>query len=124
MRAVHFLSLAAAFLHVATAFVPASAFVSSGSAVKRPQPNRSKIRSLKPERSLVLPNAVPLPLEAGGASVASSLLVADLQETVIGFVNGGGLLAVPILGAFLIVGLIGGFIVWSAQPSVRDDEDD
>jgi hypothetical protein len=41
-----------------------------------------------------------------------------------GFINGGGLLAVPILAATAIVAVIGLLLQWSSQPAVRDDEDD
>ena len=51
-------------------------------------------------------------------------MVADLQDVASGFINGGGLLAVPILGAFAIVAVIGVLLQWSSQPAVRDDEDD
>ena len=75
-------------------------------------------------RSKLSRNAVPSTVVSQGTSLGSTVLVSDLSDVVTGFVDHGGLLAIPIVGAFLLVGLIAGFIFWSAQPSVRDDEDD
>mmetsp|Transcript_68110 Transcript_68110/g.154079 ORF Transcript_68110/g.154079 Transcript_68110/m.154079 type:complete len:121 (+) Transcript_68110:93-455(+) len=70
-------------------------------------------------RSQVVAAAAPI-----GGLEASPLSIAGLEDVLVGFVSGGGLLLVPILGAVLVVGIIGGVIVWSAQPAINDDEDD
>jgi len=55
---------------------------------------------------------------------SSTVVVADAASIVNGFINGGGLLAVPIVAATGIVAVIGLLLQWSSQPAVRDDEDD
>ena len=55
---------------------------------------------------------------------SSTLVVADALEVAQGFVNGGGLLLIPVLGALALVGIIGVVILWAAQPTVRDEDDD
>ena len=68
---------------------------------------------------VTLPGMPSLP-SAGLPSLPS----VDVMEALAGFLRNGGLVAIPILAAFAVVGGIGGLLVWSAQPAVRDDEDD
>jgi hypothetical protein len=63
-------------------------------------------------------------LESAPLAVGATEIPAGVMQFLDGFLNGGGLLALPILGAFVAVGLIGAIIVWSAQPSVPDDDDE
>jgi hypothetical protein len=55
--------------------------------------------------------------------VAAAEVPAGVMQAVQGFVDGGGLLFIPIFGAFIVVGLVAGVILWSAQPAVRDEDD-
>ena len=75
--------------------------------------------------ALVVPAASPLaeaPLALSSSVGDAPMAVADVQEVLIGFINGGGLIAIPILGAFLIAGGIGFFLYSSSQPIEEDDE--
>ena len=62
-------------------------------------------------------------ISPSGFEASSSISIAGAQELLDGFVNGGGLLAVPIIGAVFIVTAIGGLLVWSSKPAVRDDDE-
>ena len=55
---------------------------------------------------------------------SSSVLVAlNPADLVVGFINGGGLLAIPIIGALGVAVGIGAFLWSSAQPEEFDEED-
>lgn len=63
-----------------------------------------------------------LPVQQGASQ--TSVVVADASEVLQGFVNGGGLVAVPILGAFALASAIAAIIVYASVPSVSDEEED
>ena len=66
----------------------------------------------------------PWSMEAAGALESSSIVVTGAMEVAQTFVNRGGLILIPVLGALTLVAMVGGVIVWSPQPTVRDEDDD
>mmetsp|Transcript_8128 Transcript_8128/g.19299 ORF Transcript_8128/g.19299 Transcript_8128/m.19299 type:complete len:122 (-) Transcript_8128:147-512(-) len=110
------------WLSMAAAFVPLAP--QSRALAPRAMKSARTPAPFRPSMTLAASPLVDAPLALSSSTVGDApMAVAGVQEVLVGFVNGGGLIAIPILGAVVVAGGIGFFLYASSQP-IEDDDDE